>query len=236
MNIVLVTHDSPYSRCLAAGLAEASVVDKIIVEYGRPSRRFYLGKLKKVGIVNFVFQYFLNSWFKKQGAAFLRSIPMPEHIAVDNVNRYALDSEDLIIGFGTSYITRRTLKKLKHGFLNVHTGVLPKYRGVKSEFWTLYNRDYRNAGWTLHFMSPNIDEGDIIRVSRVSYDGENPAELRARIIEDAIPTLVEIIKKVKAEGTDALARQKQGPGEYFSTPTFSQWRRYRRSCKKSGLQ
>jgi methionyl-tRNA formyltransferase len=234
MNIVLVTHDSAYSRCLAAGLADSSVIDKIIVEYGRPSRKFYYSKLKKVGVVDFVFQFFLNVWFRKQGALLLPPVAMPSHIRVDNINSYTFGAEDLIIGFGTSYITKRTLKKLKYGFLNLHTGVLPQYRGVKSEFWTLFKKDYSNLGWTLHFMSPKIDEGDIIHVGRVSFDGENPAQLRAKIITDAIPALVEIIRKLRVEGTTALTGLRQEGGEYFSTPTLRQWLHYRKTCKKFG--
>lgn len=232
MNIILVTHDSAYSRCLADGLASSSVIDKIIVEYGRPSRQFFYKKLKKVNVFNFTFQYFLNRWFLKQGEYLLPSVAMPQHVKVENINKYTFDSEDLVIGFGTSYITKRTLKKLKYGFLNLHTGVLPQYRGVKSEFWALYNKDYNNIGWTLHFMSSKIDEGDILHINRVSFDGENPAQLRAKIIKNAIPTLVEFIRKVKVDGSTALTGIPQKEGEYFSTPTIREWLQYRKIRNK----
>ena len=226
MNIILVTHDSVYGRYFAAKLAESAKIDKIIFETGRPSRKFFWKKFRKVGPVNFVFQYFLNRWFEKEGRKALPYLDRPEHIEVENVNYYDFTDDDLIIGFGSSFIFGKTLRKLKNGFLNLHTGLLPEYRGVKSEFWVLHNRDFDNAGWTLHYMVTKLDAGDIVIRRKTAVTDENPAGLRAKIITEAVPVIAEFIGKVRRDGISSIERTPQSDGTYYTTPTRAEWKRY----------
>lgn len=228
MKIILVTNNSVYGRYFARALSDAVRLDKIIIEYGRPSWKFYYRKLKKVNPVNFVFQYFLNRWFARQGAVSLPKVELPDHILMENVNRYDFDPDDLVIGFGTSYILPRTLKRLKNGFLNLHTGILPEYRGVKSEFWALYNNDFERAGWTLHYMTRKIDAGDIVIRKSVEVSNENPAQLRVKIIREAAPVIADFINKVRSEGLSWIVRTTQDDGVYYTTPTLKEWLDYRR--------
>nr|MBN2276600.1 hypothetical protein [candidate division Zixibacteria bacterium] len=235
MKIILVTNNSIYGRYFASEIARLAAPDQIIIETGRPSNKFYVNKLRKVGPLNFVFQYWLNLWFAREGARNLPDMILPEHIEVENINRHQLDPEDLLIGFGTSYITPKTLKRQKNGFLNLHTGLLPEYRGVKSEFWALYNRDYKNAGWTLHYMVSRLDAGDIIIRQKTEATVENPGELRCKIIQEAVLVIAEFIGRVRSEGIESIQREPQDEtkARYYTTPTYGEWRRYR---KQSGLK
>jgi hypothetical protein len=228
MTVFLVTRDSAFGRFLASGLHAARAVDRIIIETGRPSWRFYWRKLRRVGPVNGVFQFLLNRWFRRAGSRRLPPTELPPHEVVENVNGYPFGDDALVIGFGTSYITARTLAAMQHGFLNLHTGWLPDYRGVKSEFWAIFKGDDSRAGWTLHFMTPKLDEGDIVIRRAVPLTGENPAELRAKLIQDAVPALREFVASVRAGGFGAIPRQPQGAGRYYTTPTWREWRSYRR--------
>lgn len=229
MNVILVIHDSVFSRFLATGLHDAGKLDQIILETGRPSWRFYRTKLLRVGPINGAFQWWLNRWFKREGARSLPNCPLPPHETMANVNRYDFGDEDLVIGFGSSYITASTLQRMKHGFLNLHTGILPDYRGVKSEFWTLYQADHNRAGWTLHYMTPKLDEGDIVLQHFTEVRGENPAQLRAKLLREAVPALGEFVDYVRASGWGAIPRRPQEEGRYFTTPTWREWRAYRRA-------
>lgn len=228
MNIILVTRDTAFGRYLAASLHSAGKIDHVIIETGRPSWKFYWRKLKRVGPINAVFQFFLNRWFLHEGAKFLQELALPPHETVVSVNGYPFGDDDLVVGFGTSYITVRTLEQMKHGFLNLHTGWLPDYRGVKSEFWVLHNQDLARAGWTLHYMTPQLDAGDIVLRRAVHVDEANPAQLRARLICDAASALAEFIDTVHARGFGAIRREPQIDGRYFTTPTWREWRAYRR--------
>jgi Formyl transferase len=228
VNVVLVTHDSVFGRYLAATLHETGAVDRVIVETGGPNWRYYGRKLRRVGPANALFQWWLDRRFRREGRRCLPDLPFPPHDVVANVNGYPFGAEDLVIGFGTSVIRRRTLAAMPHGFLNLHTGWLPDYRGVKSEFWTRLRGDDAHAGWTLHYMSARLDEGDIVLQRRVAVNGERPGALRARIVREAVPVIGEFVGMVRRAGFGAIPRFPQGAGTYYTTPTWRDWRRYHR--------
>jgi methionyl-tRNA formyltransferase len=112
--------------------------------------------------------------------------------------------------------------------LNLHTGWLPDYRGVKSEFWALARGERDRIGWTLHYMTPRLDDGDIVLRHAVTVRGNDIGEVRANILVDAAPAIAEFIHRVRRDGFDAIARSPQGRGQYFTTPTRQDWRAFRR--------
>ena len=226
MKVVLVTHDCVFGRYLCASLHAALErgLDRVILERGRPSTRFHWRKLRRVGPADFLFQYWLSRRFVRDGERHLPHLEMPTHERVNNVNRCSFEPDDLVIGFGTSYITRNTLAATPRGFLNLHTGFLPDYRGVKSEFWTLYYRDFDRLAWTLHYMTPRLDQGDIVLRGFVRWKGESPGALRAQLLRDAVPDIAAFITMVRAHGFNAIARMPQSGGRYFSTPRWRDWR------------
>lgn len=229
MKVVLVTHDSVFGRYVAATLHETSGVDRILVERAGPGWRFYRRKLRRVGAVDFAFQAWLSRWYRREGARFVPALAMPPHEWIESANTYPFDPEDLVVGFGTSYISAATLQRLPNGFLNLHTGFLPDYRGVKSEFWALSRGDTSRIGWTLHYMTSSLDAGDIVLRQKVPWTGETPAALRAAVLRDAMPALARLLRAARMDGPSALPRTPQGEGRYYTTPRWADWRRFRRS-------
>ncbi|HEY3533353.1 MAG TPA: formyltransferase family protein [Casimicrobiaceae bacterium] len=227
MKVVLVTHDSAFGRFVAATLYEASAVDAVLVETARPGWRFYWRKLRRVGVVDFAFQAWLARWYRREGARALPECAMPPHERITSANAYTFAPSDLVLGFGTSVITATTLARLPNGFLNLHTGFLPNYRGVKSEFWALARHDPAHIGWTLHYMTPALDAGDIVLRARVAWKGESPAVLRAKLLLDAAPAIATLLRDARARRDPSLPRTPQGPGAYYTTPRWSDWRLYR---------
>ena len=233
MNVVLVTHDTVYGRYVAAALRATTHVDRVVVETAGASLRFYMRKLRRVGPFDFAFQAWLSRWFVREGRKHLPLLPLAAHDRVDTINSCRFGADDLVIGFGTSYVTAATLAAAPRGILNLHTGLLPEYRGVKSEFWALYNVDYARTGWTLHYMTPRLDEGHVVLRRRVPWSGENPAELRAKLLDDAIPAVGALADRVRESGFEAIPRTPQGQGRYYTTPTWREWRRYLRGAGQS---
>jgi methionyl-tRNA formyltransferase len=226
MKVVLVTHDSVFGRYVAATLAAAGVVDRIIVETARATASFYWRKLRRVGPVNFAFQFALNRWFVRHGARVLPSLPLPAHERVASVNTVTFANDELVMGFGTSYISAATLAAAPNGILNLHTGVLPQYRGVKSEFWAIANRDHAHIGWTVHYMTPRLDAGDIVLSGTIPWDGQNPAVVRTQLLTDAMPAIAALLGEIR-RGGDPLSRrtaQDEQTARYYTTPTWREWR------------
>src|SRR3954470_21352150 len=226
MKVVLVTHDSAFARFVAATLYEASAVDAVLVETARPSWRFYWRKLRRVGVVDFAFQVWRARWYRREGARALPERAMPPHDRITSANNYPFDPNDLVIGFGTSVIAATTLARLPNGFLNLHTGFLPNYRGVKSEFWALARHDAAHLGWTLHYMTLQLDAGDIVARARVAWAGESPGAMRAKLLRDAAPRLAALLREARSYGSAVLPRMPQDEGHYFTTPRWADWRLY----------
>src|ERR1043166_10302094 len=62
----------------------------------------------------------------------------------------------------------------------------------------------------------------------VQVGGVNPARLRARLLEVAVPALAEFIDTVRRNGITGIARRPQHEGRYFTTPTWREWRAWAR--------
>jgi hypothetical protein len=224
----LVTHDSIFSRYLAARLASAGVLDRLIIERHAAPPRFYWKKLARVGPANALFQLWLNRRVRRSARRHLADLPMPAYESVMTVNDCTFGEDELVIGFGTSIISAATLARAPRGILNLHTGWLPDYRGVKSEFWALARGERDKVGWTLHYMTPRLDDGDIVLRHAVAGRGNDLGALRARIMVDAAPAIAEFIGRVRDDGFESIGRCAQGAGQYFTTPTLRDWRAYRR--------
>jgi len=58
----------------------------------------------------------------------------------------------------------------KHGVLNLHSGLLPQYRGIMATFWAML-RDESHIGCTLHrIQDGGIDTGDILSTHPIKTD------------------------------------------------------------------
>ena len=53
----------------------------------------------------------------------------------------------------------------KTGSVNFHPSLLPKYRGAHPHFWAIANGE-QSSGITAHFMTGELDQGDIIASDR----------------------------------------------------------------------
>lgn len=78
---------------------------------------------------------------------------------------------DLIVNMRTrSIFKEEILSSTKFGCVNIHHGLLPKYRGIFCDLYAL--SENRPAGITIHSMSKKIDDGEIIYKKEVSHNNE----------------------------------------------------------------
>jgi methionyl-tRNA formyltransferase len=83
--------------------------------------------------------------------------------------------------------------------------------------------DTDRYGWTLHYMTPRLDDGDIVLRRSVAGPVLSPGHLRALLIIDAASALAEFVRTVRRDGGVAIARLPQSDGQYFTTPTLRDW-------------
>ncbi len=136
------------------------------------------------------------------------------------ISRVQAFAPDLIVSIRFGEILRRpVMRSARLGVLNLHSGLLPAFRGVMATFWAMLGSAPR-YGTTLHWIEDSgIDSGTIISESLQPLDLDNtylsntlalyPAGIE--MLSDAIATL--------KQGRRLSGRLPKGEGAYFSYPT-----------------
>jgi len=120
---------------------------------------------------------------------------------------------DVVIVNGTRIISKKVLESTKAAFINMHTGITPKYRGVHGGYWAMVNNDAQNCGVTIHLVDKGIDTGGIIYQSKIPVSrndnyftypyiqfGEG-IPLMQKAVEDALNNKVKTIQSLTDESS-----------------------------------
>ena len=110
----------------------------------------------------------------------------------------------------------------QYGVLNLHSGLLPDYRGAMATFWALLNGD-TEIGSTLHYIvDGTIDTGPVVGRARIPLAHER--SYMASVLDLYPPGCDMVLKAIRAIAQDgfAPAEKQQGDGQYFSWPTQHQ--------------
>ena len=103
----------------------------------------------------------------------------------------------VIIAYG-QIIPARLLSIPKHGWINLHASVLPKYRGAAPINWAIANGETR-TGLTTMRIDAGMDTGDILLQREMEIGpNETAPELAARISETGAPLMEETLRGLTA--------------------------------------
>lgn len=86
-----------------------------------------------------------------------------------------LDPELIVVAAYGRILPKAILDHPKLGCINVHSSLLPKYRGAAPIHWAVLNGE-RETGVTIMHMAPELDAGDIIRQTATPIDSEESVE------------------------------------------------------------
>jgi methionyl-tRNA formyltransferase len=125
---------------------------------------------------------------------------------------------DLVISVSCPQIFGRELLELpRFGCVNVHSALLPHYRGMLPTFWVLAKGE-RETGVTVHYMNPGIDGGDILVQRRIPIaSGETLHSLMRKCKQVAGDLVLEAVHRFRAGSVTALPNPAD-EGSYFSFP------------------
>jgi methionyl-tRNA formyltransferase len=128
---------------------------------------------------------------------------------------------DIIVSFQQQIFRKELLNTPNIGCLNVHTGILPAYRGLKPIFW-MQSRGEPELGVTVHTMTERVDEGRIVVQRRWKRRGNSSVlENQLWSYRCAAHCIVEAVEKVA--GCALVATEdSRAAAEYFKAPTKSQ--------------
>lgn len=104
------------------------------------------------------------------------------------------------------------------GCINVHSSLLPKYRGAAPINWAILNGD-QESGVTIMHMATELDAGDIISQVATAIDPNETVEaLHDRLADLGAKLLVETVKDIE---TGHAARTPQDPAQVSFAPMLS---------------
>jgi methionyl-tRNA formyltransferase len=86
----------------------------------------------------------------------------------------------------------------RHGIVNGHPSLLPRYRGPSPVSWAIRNGD-REFGFTFHYMDAELDTGNILGQVRVPLDDEHSwEELTPKLAETVGAMLPAVLARVES--------------------------------------
>ena len=113
---------------------------------------------------------------------FKKSIINKATIKIENINskkfcNLILEKKyNLLISYSCPQIFNKDtldfLKKENIDVINFHPGILPKYKGIFINFYSLENKE-KEIGITLHKISEKIDSGDILSMLKIPVENKD---------------------------------------------------------------
>lgn len=127
---------------------------------------------------------------------------------------------DLIINQAQEIVKADFINIPSKGVLNRHSSLLPKNRGRLSPFWALYRQE-GETGVTIHFVTEEIDKGDIICQEKIAIDEmDDFLSLTQKGYDVAANLMISAIKKVES-GNYCVLPNNPTQGNYNTIPTLS---------------
>ncbi len=148
----------------------------------------------------------------------VRLLVQPKHNSpeyprfVDEVR--TVDPDLILVNSYSMRVGAELLDLPRLGCVNVHGGLLPEYRGSNPIQWALLN-DETETGVTIHYMTEEFDQGDIIAQRTVAMCFEDTwLDIRARL-ERATEALLEQELPKILSGTNARSPQDESRARYY---------------------
>ena len=96
------------------------------------------------------------------------------------------------------------------GCINLHSSLLPNYRGAAPINWVIINGE-KETGLTTFFINSKIDEGNIIEKKRVSIDNdENAGTLHDKLMNKGSKLVLTTVKKIFDGNYKSLVQKLDG--------------------------
>ncbi len=152
---------------------------------------------------------------------FLHAKPLPSPNDADGLDELSAWRPNLIVSIRYRRILRDAAIAIPtNGVLNLHSGVLPDYRGVMATFWAMLNGE-AEIGTTLHWIvDAGIDTGPVIATTRQPLD---PARDYLDNVLSLYPAgcraMAQAIEKVATGSSPTGSKDPGDTGAYYSAPT-----------------
>jgi methionyl-tRNA formyltransferase len=132
------------------------------------------------------------------------SVNTPEGVAA----LQALQADLLVVAAYGQLLSKDVLGTTKHGGINVHASLLPKYRGAAPIAWAIYHGE-KQTGVTIIQMSVQLDAGGMLVQEAVDIGPEETAgELEARLALLGAKMALQTIEQIEASAAKPILQDK----------------------------
>ena len=133
---------------------------------------------------------------------------------------------DVIINQTQDILNSNFISSAKIGVLNRHNSLLPAHRGRLAPFWALFNGD-KETGVTIHFVTTEIDKGDIIIQKRMKI---KPKEEFISLVDRCYKIADEVMDSALQQIATGKIRKIEPTTKpsYHSTPTRQEAKEFRK--------
>ncbi len=208
------------SRIIFHAIDEALGICGVVREQSPSRRTLTKRRYQKLGAVEvggqLAFQLAVQPLVVRRGRARIAQIlaetgmdwsDIPEDRVVDvasvntpeAVEALAALKPDVVLVNGTRIIGKKTLAALGVPFVNTHSGITPRYRGVHGGYWALAEDHPEWCGVTVHLVDTGIDTGGVLAQAVIQPKPEDTfASYRFLQLAAAIPCLIRVLPEVAA--------------------------------------
>lgn len=253
MRIIIMTclRRGAASVCLPELVGSDDIdVAKVILVSGPPvskkkTMKRNLNKVFRIGLLGALNGIRMRKWYVREDLQNIEEVcrqmgvPCQKSPAINSDETRELFREadaDLGLSLGNGYIGKSVFSIPRHGMINLHMELLPKYQGAASVIWPIYEGDTK-SGMTIHQIDAHIDTGDILHQEEYPIAFQPTLEGTVRktleVVRVGVPKAMRYVVEnyVQLKGR----ANPQGKGTSYTTPTIWQFRRMvknnRRLCK-----
>lgn len=151
------------------------------------------------------------------------AVTLPAPNEPEGLRLLSKEEPDLVVSIRYRRILReQAIAVPTHGVINLHSGILPDYRGVMATFWAMLNGE-AEIGSTLHrIVDAGIDTGPVIGIDRrtVDYQKSYLANVLA-LYQQGCETAAGVVRRLSSGKETRAIQQQIGQGRYYSAPQGS---------------
>jgi methionyl-tRNA formyltransferase len=244
--IVMLVGDVDTSRIVYNAIKDDFQVVEVIQEKSESIGKFLGRRIKKLGLLAvggqvafFVINKLLKSTAKNRIEEIEQSFNLdttdyPEDIlhqvesanSQEVIDRLKEINPDVVVVNGTRIISKKVLQAVDIPFINTHTGITPRYRGVHGGYWALVQRDAEHCGVTVHLVDPGIDTGDILYQKVIKPEANDNFNTYPYLqYAHAIPLIKKAIQDILE--SKIQVKENQLDSQLWYHPTIFEYLKYR---------
>jgi hypothetical protein len=123
------------------------------------------------------------------------------------------------------FFGKRLRRAARFGIFMWHVGITPEYKGLYSPFWTMYNGDFHNFGYSLIHLNDDLDAGAVYaqgRIDNVDVQRDNHILIEHKAILASLGDLGQFLNALECGEAKPIVRPSAVEG-YYSYPGITDY-------------